>query len=126
MRTSPQIDELVIIPLGHSPRARRFLAGHKGSDWRYDAFDRRHRRVSHLSYRIESASEKIGRYKEINTKATKIPMKIMITRFDQAECRRGPGGNVFFVKLRHAAEHRGSAPVDSPTSIISIERPGKS
>jgi len=34
--------------------------------------------LSEIYARIESASEKIGKYNEINTKATKMPMQIII------------------------------------------------
>src|SRR6187549_3732905 len=45
--------------------------------------------------------------------------------FDEREGRGHAGLNIVFVELGDTAEHGGQAPVDSPTSIMSMESSGK-
>ena len=71
-----------------------------------------------------SASEKIGRYRQISTKATNDPMTIIIagsTSESAAVMRVLTSSSKNSATLLSIA---GSAPVDSPTSIISTASPG--
>ncbi len=67
-----EIDEFVIIAPASARALEISCTGSCGRIWLVAA-------IVDLQERMESAREKIGRYREISTKATKIPMMIMIT-----------------------------------------------
>src|SRR5664279_5584611 len=77
-----------------------------------------------IGHRMVSANENIGRYREISTKATKQPMKIMMAG---STSERVAAMRVFTSSSKNSAtlfSMAGSAPVDSPTSIMSMAKPG--
>src|ERR1035437_9132754 len=116
----PQIDILAAVARGNGPRLLGLRPGFRpfGSV--------RSRHCSQLNpYRIVSAREKIGRYIAINTNATKPPITIMIAG---SISERLAAILVLTSSSKNSAtllSMAGSAPVDSPTSIMSIASGGK-